>query len=80
MYWGKSDAVEKQYSSAVFDTANRLSRYHFSVFRTFGDATYNSMTAQTAAPPERSSIIGYAAASQKLPHKKITPPTPTSSI
>jgi len=52
MYWGKSDAVDKSNSSAVFDTANSfVAAYHFSVSDTFGTQHITPMTAQTAAPP-----------------------------
>jgi autotransporter-associated beta strand protein len=74
MYWGKSDAVDKSNSSAVFDTANSfVAAYHFSVSDTFGDATYNSNDGTNfSTTPNASSIIGYGRSFAKASTQKIT--------
>ena len=74
MYWGKSDAVDKSNSSAVFDTANSfVAAYHFSVSDTFGDATYNSNDGtNSSTTPNASSIIGYGRGFAKASTQKIT--------
>ena len=60
MYWGKSDAVAKTNSNAVFDTANNFAGVWHLSNSVFSDATYNNATTTNSNTTDTVGVIGTA--------------------